>query len=118
VESSAFRRNAWPILLNRARQSHHENRGRFRLGADYDRIRNLFGCSVDALGILSPCARSRDNGCRPCAQTGIGAKVAREGLATSASKDRPGQALEGELALSCGVIALAALVCARAGGLP
>jgi hypothetical protein len=45
----------------------HENRGRhFRLGSDYDRIRDLFGCCVDALGILSPPARSCDNGCRPC----------------------------------------------------
>jgi hypothetical protein len=45
----------------------HENRGRhFRLGADYDRIRDLFGCCVDALGILSPRAISCDNGCRPC----------------------------------------------------
>jgi hypothetical protein len=56
--------------LNRARQSDHENRGRhFRLGADYDRIRDLFGCSVYALGILSPRARSCDGGRRPCAQT-------------------------------------------------
>jgi hypothetical protein len=45
----------------------HENRGgHFRLGADHYRIRDLFGCCVDALGILSPRARSCDNGCRPC----------------------------------------------------
>ena len=68
------------FCLNRARQSDHENLGRhFRLGADYDRIRDLFGCSVYALGILSPRARSCDNGCRPCAQTRLGAKVTREG---------------------------------------
>jgi hypothetical protein len=67
------------FCLNRARQSDHENRGRhFRLGADYDRIRDLFGFSVDALGILSPRARSRHNGCRTCDQTRVGTKAAKK----------------------------------------
>jgi hypothetical protein len=83
----AFAEMLGRFCLNRARQSDDENRRRhFRLGADYQRIRDLFGCSVDALGILSPRARSRHNGCRTCAQTRLGPKP---GLGTSANKDRP-----------------------------
>ena len=70
------------FCLNRARQSDHENRGRhFRLGADDHRIRDLFGCSVDERrGLSHSCPGACDGGCRTCAQTRLGAKVAGEGL--------------------------------------
>jgi hypothetical protein len=71
-----------------------------------------------AFEIYSDAVLTRSEFSRPApdpATNAVRAKAAREGLATSASKDRPGQALEGQLALSCGVIPLAALVYARAG---
>ena len=70
------------FCLNRARQSDDENLGRhFCSGADHHRIRDLFGCRVDERrGLSHSCPGPCDGGCRPCAQTRLGAKVAGEGL--------------------------------------
>ena len=102
------------FCLNRARRSKpHENSGRhFCLGADHHRIRDLFGCSVDALGILSPRTRSCVNGCRQCAQTRLGTKVAREGLAIRQTKDRP-EAVNLKAALRWQCLSLNLAICCR-----